>query len=118
MRGYAETYKVEIINYKNLNDTFYASKNSIKNLFGELLREKRSFKYIIDVKITLEKRINDNEFEPKTVDLNSLPKTVINWGYYLNESFEEILNKLDRWVNDGSGWVIDKTEGLYINVAN
>ena len=70
LRGYAETYKVEIINYKNLNDTFYASKNSIKNLFGELLREKRSFKYIIDVKITLEKRINDNEFEPKTLYLN------------------------------------------------
>ena len=41
------------------------SKNSIKNLFDELLREKRGFKYIISVKITLKKRINDNEFDPK-----------------------------------------------------
>ena len=39
------------------------SKNSIKNLFDELLREKRGFKYIISVKITLKKRINDNEFD-------------------------------------------------------
>ena len=54
------------------------SKNSIKNLFHELLREKRSFKYIISAKITLEKQINDNEFDPKTLHFNSLVKTVIN----------------------------------------
>ena len=73
---------------------------------------------MISVKITLKKRINDNEFETKTVYLNSPAKTVINQGYYLNESFEEILNKLDIWINEGSGWIIDKIEGLYINVAN
>ena len=37
------------------------SKNSIKNLFDKSLREKRGFKYTISVKITLKKRINDNE---------------------------------------------------------
>ena len=37
------------------------SKNSIKNLFDESLREKMGFKYIISVKITLKKRINDND---------------------------------------------------------
>ena len=40
-RGYAETYNVEIINNKSLSDLFYVSKNSIKNLFDELLREKK-----------------------------------------------------------------------------
>ena len=43
---------------------------------------------------------------------------VINRGYYLKDSFEEILNLLDIWINEGSRWVIDKIEGLYINVAN
>ena len=117
-RGYAETYKVEIINNINLSDSLSLSKNSIKNLFNELLREKRGFKYIISVKITLEKQINDNEFDPKTLYFNSLIKTVINRRYHLNDSFEEILNLLDIWINEGSGWVIDKIEGLYINVAN
>ena len=42
-RGYAETYKVEIINNRNLSDSLSVSKNSIKNLFDELLREKRGF---------------------------------------------------------------------------
>ena len=117
-RGYAETYKVEIINNRNLSDLLSVIKNSIKNLFDELLREKRGFKYIISVKITLKKRINDNEFNLKTLYFNSLIKTVINRRYHLNDSFEEILNLLDIWINEGSGWIIDKIEGLYINVAN
>ena len=94
------------------------SKNSIKNLFHELLRVKRSFKYIISAKITLEKQINDNEFDPKTLHFNSLVKTVINQIYLLNDSFEEILNLLDIWNNEGSGWVIDEIKGLYISISN
>ena len=94
------------------------SKNSIKNLFDELLREKRGFKYIISVKITLKKRIDDNEFDPRTLYFNSLVKTVINQRYRLNDSFEEILNLLDIWINEGSLWIIDKIEGLYINISN
>ena len=58
-------------------------KNSIQNLFDELLREKRSFKYIISVKISLKKRINDNEFDSKTLYFNSVTKTVINRRYWL-----------------------------------
>ena len=94
------------------------SKNSIKNLFDELLREKRGFKYVLSTKIILKKRINDNEHKYSTVYFNSLIKTVINRRYHLKDSFEEILNLLDIWINEGSGWVIDKIEGLYINVAN
>ena len=89
LRGYVEAYKVEIINNRNLSDSLSVSKKSIKNLFDKLLREKRGFKYIISVKITLKKRINDNEIDARTVYLNSSAKTVINRGYYLNESFEE-----------------------------
>ena len=73
----------------------HVSKNSIKNLFDDLLKEKDGFKYIINVKITLEKRINDNEFDLKTLHFNSLIKTVINQRYRLNDSFKEILNLLD-----------------------
>ena len=40
-RRYAETYKAEIINNESLSDSLSVSKYSIKNLFDELLREKR-----------------------------------------------------------------------------
>ena len=75
------------------------SKDSIKSLFDELLREQRGFKYIISVKITLKRQINDNEFESKTLYFNSLIKTVINRRYHLNDSFEEILNLRFRMDN-------------------
>ena len=39
-RGYVEIYKVEIINNRNLSDLLSVIKNSIKNLFDELLRDK------------------------------------------------------------------------------
>ena len=106
LRRYAETYKVEIINNRNLSDSLSVSKTSIKNLFHELLREKRGFKKIISAKITPKKRINDNQIDPKTLYFNSLIKTVINRRYNLNDSFEEILNLLDIRINEGSGWIL------------
>ena len=39
-KRYVETYQVETINNKNLVDSLPVSKNGIKNLFDELLREK------------------------------------------------------------------------------
>ena len=60
-KNYAETYKVETIDNKSLSDSLSLSKNSIKNLFNDLLREKRGFKYILSTKITSKKHINDNE---------------------------------------------------------
>ena len=111
-RGYAETYKVEVVDNKSLSDSWSVSKNSIKNLFDELLREKRGFKYIISVKITLQKRINDNEHKCSTVYFNSLVKTVINRRYHLNDSLEEILNLLEIWINESSAWAIDHIDEL------
>ena len=35
---------------------------------------------------------------------NSLVKTVIIRRYHLNDSFEEILNLLDIWINESSAW--------------
>ena len=56
-REYAKTYKVEIISNRNLSDLLSVIKSSVKNLFDELLREKRGFKYIINVKITLKNKL-------------------------------------------------------------
>ena len=116
-KNYAETYEVENINNKSLSDSLSTSKNSITNLFGELLRQKMGFKYGLSTKIIFKKRINNNEHKYSTVYFNSQTKTVINQGYNLNESFEEILNLLDIWINENSAWTIDEIDGLYINAS-
>ena len=91
----------------------------MKDLFSNLLRYKNGFKYVLTVKITLKKRISSNEFiPPSTLYFNLLIKTVINQRYHLNDSFEEILHLLDTWINESSGWTIEKTDGLYIHTSN
>ena len=65
-RGYAKTYKVEIINNRSLSDLLCVIKNSINILFDELLRETKGFKYVLSTKIILKKRINDNKFILRT----------------------------------------------------
>ena len=50
------------------------------------------------------KRNGDKEFAP--VYFNSATKTVINSEYMLNKSFREILYRIDSWINEGYGWVI------------
>ena len=49
---------------------------------------------------------------------SSIVKTVINQRYCLSDSFEEILNLLDKWINEGCRWVIDGLKGVYINISN
>ena len=70
-KKYTESYEVEIINNKSLSDSFFVSKNSIKTLLNDLLREKKGFKYLLTNKITLKKLINDNEPKYETVYFNS-----------------------------------------------
>ena len=96
--NYAETYDIEIINNKNLSDSLVITKPAIKDLFSNLLREKKGFEYVLSTKIILKKCINDNEHTYSTVYYNSIVKTVINRRYHLNKSFEKMLNLLDTWI--------------------
>ena len=52
-RGYAMSYKVEIIERKYPIVQLEASKSSIKNLFSDLLNETKGFKYQITVTVLL-----------------------------------------------------------------
>ena len=52
-RGYAMSYKVEIVERKDPIVQLRAGKLSIKDLFGDLLNETNGFKYQITVKVLL-----------------------------------------------------------------
>ena len=52
-KGYAMSYKVEMIERKDPIVQSEASKSSIKDLFNDLLNEKKGFKYQITVKVLL-----------------------------------------------------------------
>ena len=52
-KGYAMSYKVEIIDKNDPLAQLEASKSSIKDLFNDLLDEAKVFKYRISVKVLL-----------------------------------------------------------------
>ena len=35
----------------------------------------------------------------------------------LNKSFQEILHRIDNWINEGSGWIIESIEAQYVNIS-
>ena len=41
------------------------------------------------------------------VYVNSAIKTVINYEYDCDKSFQEIMCRIDNWINEGSVWVIE-----------
>ena len=93
------SYKVEIVDKKDLIMQLEASRSNIKILFNET----RGFKYPITVKVLLKKYRPNGEIEFTPVYFNSSTKTVINQRYKLNKSFQEILSRIDAWINRGSG---------------
>ena len=102
-RGYAMSYKVEIVERKDPIVQLETSKSSIKDLFGDLLNEIKGFKYQITVKVLLKKYNHDGEIEFAPVYFNSLTKAVINHRFRLEDSFQGILYMIDAWINEGSG---------------
>ena len=88
-RGYAMSYKVEIIERKDPIVQLEASKSSIKDLFSDLLNETKGFKNQITVKVLLKKYKLDGETEFAPVYFNSMTKTVINYRFKLENYFKK-----------------------------
>ena len=88
-KGYAMSYKVEIIERKDLIVQLEASKSSIKDLLRDLLNETKDFKYQITVKVLLKKYKLNGEIEFAPVCFNSVIKTVKNRRFRLEILFKK-----------------------------
>ena len=116
---YAATYDIEVMDNTSLSDSLVLAKRSINDLFRDLLREKRGFKYNLVTIVTL-KRWNNaiNRYDIETVHIKTKAITVTNQRFNLNSAYEELKHRLDIWVGLGSGWIIDKIEDINIDIAN
>ena len=109
--------KVEIIENKDPIKRLEASKSSITNLFSDLLNEIKGFKYQITLKFMLKIFKPNEEIEFRPVYFNSTAKTMINHEFSLENAFQEILYKIDNWINEGSGWIVELIDSQYIDVS-
>ena len=69
----------------------------------------KGFKYQITVKFLLRKYKENRGIEFAPVYFNS--------EYMLDESFQEILYRIDNWTNEGSGRVFESIEAEYVNIS-
>ena len=85
----------------------------------------KGFKFIETLEVTFEKDTIDSKTGKrvsiyKTVFFNGKAKIVTKVDDLepeLNMSRQEILNTIDKWVSEGSGWVIDRIDNHYINTT-
>ena len=97
--GYAETYNVEVMDNKRLDDSLFLAKRSIKELFKDLLKEKRGFKYVIVAEVTSKSWDNAiNMYDIERTYIRSHAETVTNKRFNLVAS-NEILKKCIRYLD-------------------
>ena len=88
----------------------------------------KGFKFMETLEITFMKKkvekldsINKiNAIVYKTTFFNGKAKTIAKANgieHKLSMSRQEILNMIDKWVSEGSGWVIDRIDSHYTNVT-
>ena len=79
--------------------------------------KQKVFKYQITLTVILKKYNWNGEIEFKPVYFNSTTKTVINNKFSLENAFQDILYRIDDWINEGSGWIVELIKSQYINIS-
>ena len=116
--GYSRSYKVEIVDKRDVIIQLKSSKISIKDLFKDVLIELKGFKYQITLYVLLSKVKSSDLTEYSPVYFNSLTKTVIGNKYFLDQCFNEIIFKLGQWISHGSGWNVEEILSQYLNISS
>ena len=125
LKGHAKSYGIELLYNLNPLNHFTKTRALVESHLENLLKDMKGFKLIETLEVTFEKDTVDSKTGKrvsiyKTVFFNGKAKTIIKANdieHELSMSRQEILNVIDKWVSEGSGWVIDRIDSHYINVT-
>ena len=93
-KGYVRSNNIATIDSKDQSVQLTISKQSIKDLFEDLLNKIKGFKYQITLKVLLSKYKENTDRELAPIYFNSTTNTVIGPKYGLDLSFQEIFNRM------------------------
>ena len=125
LKGHAKSYEIELQDNLNPLNHFTKTRPQTESHLEDLLKTMKGFKFIETLEVTFEKDTIDSKTGKrvsiyKTAFFNGKAKTITKPNDIepeLNMSRQEILNVIDKWVSEGSGWVIDRIDNHYINVT-
>ena len=125
LKGHAKSYGIELQDNLNPLNHFTKTKALVESHLEGLLKDMKGFKFIETLEVTFEKETIDSKTGKRvsiyeTAFFNGKAKTITKANDIESElsmSRQEILNVIDKWVSEGSGWVIDRIDSHYINVT-
>ena len=125
LKVHAKSYEIELQDNLNPINHFTKTRPQTESHLENLLKTMKELKFIETQEVTFEKYTIDSKTGKcvsiyKTALFNGKAKTIAKVDDIepeLNMSRQEILNVIDRWVSEGSGWVIDRIDSHYLNVT-
>ena len=125
LKGHAKSYEIELQDNLNPLNHFTKTRPQTESHLEDLLKTMKGFKFIETLEVTFEKdtiasKTGKRVSIYKTAFFNGKAKTITKVDDIepeLNMSRQEILNTIDKWVSEGSGWVIDRIDSHYLNVT-
>ena len=125
LKRHAKSYEIELQDNLNPLNHFTKTRPLTDSHLEDLLKTMKGFKFIETLEVTFEKDTIDSKTGKrvsiyKTAFFNGKAKTITKVDDIepeLNMSRQEILNRIDKWVSEGSGGVIDRIDSHYLNVT-
>ena len=125
LKGQSKSYAIELQENLNPLNHFTKSKVLVESHLEDLLKAMKGFKFIETLEVTFRKEIIDSKTGEcvsiyKTSFFNGKAKTITKANDIepeLSMSRQEILNLIDKWISEGSKWVIDRINSHYIKIT-
>ena len=114
LKGHAKSYDIELQDNLNPLNHFIKINTLVGIHLHGILETMKGFKFIETLVVTFIKGMYDPDYGERvtvfrTAYFNCTANTItksINIKQELNVSMQEILSKIDKWVSEGSGWII------------
>ena len=119
LKGYTKSFEISIKYDKDPLKQLQSTRTAIEKHIISTLTSMKGLKFVETVKITFKKLATDETIY-KTAYFNSQTQNIINNTEIfkaLELSQQQILNKIAKWVSEGSGWTIQSVDNHYLNIV-
>ena len=119
LQGFARSYEISLTNRQDPLIQLQSTRSLINTNLLKVLNEMKGLKFNETLKITFEKQKGDELIE-KEAYFNAKTQTITNEteiADLLQITQQQIVNIIQQWISEGSGWTIKSVDGHYINIV-
>ena len=113
------TYRKQLTHDINMENLKTAVQDAITILQKEVA-VRFGMKWYIALKLIFRKAVDQHVVTDPPVVLNTTPKMGLigdDYVHDLNEMFQDVMNQIDKFERNGSGWIVDKFQTLDVKIA-